>query len=36
MSLKQRIEDYAVRVGTEFKTVKNKMTGNNSGDLTGL
>lgn len=36
MSLKIRIEELATRVATEFKTVKNKMTGNNSGDLSGL
>lgn len=36
MSLKTRIEELATRVATEFKTVKNKMTGNNSGDLSGL
>jgi len=36
MSLKTRIEDLAIRVATEFKSVKNKMTGNNSGDLSGL
>jgi hypothetical protein len=36
MSLKIRIEDLATRVATEFKTVKNKMTGNNTGDLSGL
>lgn len=36
MSLVTRITDLTVRVATEFKTVKNKMSGNNSGDLTGL
>jgi hypothetical protein len=36
MSLKTRIEDLATRIGTEFKTVKNKISGNNSGDLSGL
>lgn len=36
MSLVSRITDLTVRVATEFKTVKNKMSGNNSGDLSGL
>lgn len=36
MSLVTRITDLAVRVATEFKTVKSKMSGNNSGDLSGL
>ncbi len=36
MSLATRISDLAVRVATEFKTVKTKLSGNNSGDLSGL
>lgn len=36
MSLKTRIEELAIRVATEMKTVKSKMTGNTTGDLTGL
>lgn len=36
MSLSSRISDLTVRVATEFKTVKSKISGNNSGDLTGL
>jgi len=36
MSLATRISDLAVRVATEFKTVKSKISGNTSGDLSGL
>jgi hypothetical protein len=36
MSLAQRISDLTTRVATEFKSVKTKMSGNNSGDLSGL
>lgn len=36
MSLKIRIESLATRVGTEFKTVKSIISGNNTGSLTGL
>ena len=36
MSLASQIQSLATRVATEFKTVKNKISGNNSGDLTGL
>lgn len=35
-TLAQRISDLATRIATEFKSVKNKMSGNNSGDITGL
>ncbi len=36
MSLKTRIESLATRIGTEFKTVRTKISGNNSGDISGL
>lgn len=36
MSLATRISDLAIRVATEFKTVKSKIAGNTSGDLSGL
>lgn len=36
MSLVSQISDLATRIGTEFKTVKSKLSGNNSGDLSGL
>jgi len=36
MSLKTRVESLATRIGTEFKTVKTKIAGNTSGDLSGL
>lgn len=36
MSLATRISDLAVRVATEFKTVKSKLSGNTTGDLSGL
>lgn len=36
MSLAQRISDLATRLATEFKTVKSKISGNTSGDLSGL
>lgn len=36
MSLAQRITDLTTRIATEFKTTKNKIAGNNSGDLSGL
>jgi hypothetical protein len=36
MSLATRISDLTTRLATEFKTVKSKISGNNSGDLTGL
>jgi len=36
MSLASRISDLTTRVATEFKTVKSKIAGNNSGDLSGL
>lgn len=36
MSLTQRITDLSVRIATEFKTTKNKIAGNNTGDLSGL
>jgi len=36
MSLKLRIESLATRLGTEFKVVKTKISGNNACDLTGL
>ena len=35
-ALSTRISDLATRIGTEFKTVKSKIAGNNSGDLSGL
>lgn len=34
MSLAQRITDLGIRIATEFKTVKSKISGNNTGDLT--
>ena len=36
MSLKTRIESLSTRIGTEFKTVRTKFSGNSSGDLSGL
>jgi hypothetical protein len=36
MSLATRISDLTTRLATEFKTVKSKIAGNNSGDLSGL
>ena len=36
MSLKTRLESLMTRLGTEFKSVKSKISGNNSGDLSGL
>ena len=36
MSLKTRIESLSTRIGTEFKTVRTKFSGNTSGDLSGL
>lgn len=36
MSLITRLTDLTVRVGTEFKTVKTKLSGNSAGDITGL
>lgn len=36
MSLAQRITDLTIRVATEFKTIKSKISGNTSGDLSGL
>lgn len=36
MSLASRISDLTTRVATEFKTVKSKISGNTSGDLSGL
>lgn len=36
MSLQTRVESLATRIGTEFKTAYTKISGNNSGDLTGL
>lgn len=36
MSLKTRIEDLAVRIATEVKTIKTQYSGNNQGDLTTL
>ena len=36
MSLATRISDLTTRLATEFKTVKSKISGNNSGDLSGL
>lgn len=36
MSLAQRITDLGIRIATEFKTVKSKISGNNTGDLSGL
>lgn len=36
MSLIQRISDLTTRIGTEFKTTKSKIAGNNTGDLSGL
>jgi hypothetical protein len=35
-TLAQRISDLATRIATEFKSVKNKMSGNNSGDISTL
>jgi hypothetical protein len=36
MSLASQVQSLATRVATEFKTVKSKIAGNNSGDLSGL
>ena len=36
MSLQTRIENLATRVGTEFKTVRTKFSGNSSGDISSL
>jgi len=36
MSLSSTIQSLATRVATEFKTVKSKISGNNTGDLSGL
>jgi len=36
MSLASQIQSLATRVATEFKTTKNKIAGNVSGDLSGL
>jgi hypothetical protein len=36
MSLQSQISDVVTRIATEFKTVKTKLSGNNSGDLSGL
>jgi len=36
MSLASTIQSLATRVATEFKTVKSKISGNTSGDLSGL
>jgi hypothetical protein len=36
MSLATRLSDLVTRVATEFKTVKTKISGNTSADLTGL
>jgi len=36
MSLQTRISDLVTRIATEFKTVKSKISGNNSGDLSSL
>ena len=36
MSLASAIQSLATRVATEFKTVKSKISGNNTGDLSGL
>ena len=36
MSLAQRITDLTIRVATEFKTIKSKISGNTTGDLSGL
>jgi len=36
MSLATRISDLTTRLATEFKTVKSKISGNTSGDLSGL
>lgn len=36
MSLSSRISDLTVRVATEFKSVKSKLSGNTAGDLSGL
>lgn len=36
MSLQTRITDLAIRVATEFKSVKSTISGNTSGSLTGL
>jgi len=36
MSLQTRIESLATRIGTEFKTVRTKISGNSSGDISGL
>jgi hypothetical protein len=36
MSLVTRISDLATRIAGEFKTVKSKMSGNTTGDISGL
>jgi hypothetical protein len=36
MSLESRVTDLSVRIGTEFKTVKTKMAGVSTGDLSSL
>lgn len=36
MSLATRVSDLTTRIATEFKTVKSKIAGNTSGDLSGL
>ena len=36
MSLQSQISSVVTRIATEFKTVKTKLSGNNSGDLSGL
>ncbi len=36
MSLAQRITDLTTRIATEFKAVKTKLSGNNSGDISTL
>lgn len=36
MSLASRISDITTRIATEFKSVKSKISGNTSGDLSGL
>jgi hypothetical protein len=36
MSLVSNIQDLATRIATEFKTVKTKLSGNNTGDLSSL
>jgi hypothetical protein len=36
MSLQVKIQDALTAIGTEFKTVRTSLSGNNSGDLSGL